>query len=108
MIFKGQVSKFQPFNVKPKAGVEGFRVSRIQCLRKRFAATLRTTLPFGMQALMTLRPKPTPRPPDTIQRNEPHFPKPGVTGGAQLAFNAGASPNPSDESNYFDGSTIQL
>lgn len=71
-------------------------------------ATLRTTLPFGLQALMRLRPKPTPRPPDTIQRNEPHFPKPGLTGGAQLAFSAGASPNPSDESNYFDGSTIQL
>lgn len=71
-------------------------------------ATLRTTLPFGMQALMTLRPKPTPRPPDMIQRNEPRFPKRGVTGGAQLAFNEGASANPSDESNYFDGSAIQL
>ncbi len=71
-------------------------------------ATLRTTLPFGMQALLRLRPQPTPRPADIIERNEPHFPKPGLTGGAQLAFHAGASPNPSDESNYFDGAAIQL
>jgi hypothetical protein len=71
-------------------------------------AALRTTLPFGMQALLRLRPQPSPRPADTIQRNEPHFPKPGLTGGAQLAFSAGASPNPSDESNYFDGASIQL
>ena len=73
------------------------------------SAALLTTLPFGLRAIMQLRPRTTGvRSADTVMRNEPKFVQPDLQGGAQVAFIAESGPSGRDESSYFDGSAIQL
>ena len=73
------------------------------------SAALLTTLPFGLRAILELRPRATGvRSADTVMRNEPTFVQPDLQGGAQVAFIAESGPSGRDESSYFDGSAIQL
>jgi hypothetical protein len=73
------------------------------------SAALLTTLPFGLRALVELRPRATGgRSADTVMRNEPTFVQPDLQGGAQVAFIAESGPSGRDDSSYFDGSAIQL
>jgi len=73
------------------------------------SAALVTTLPFGLRAILQLRPRPTgARSADTVVRNEPTFVQPDLQGGAQVAFIAESGPSGRDESSYFDGAAIQL
>jgi len=67
-----------------------------------------TTLPFGLLALLELRPNATGRAPDKVKRNEPLFLHPDLQGGAQLAFIAESGPSGRDDSSYFDGTSVQL
>ena len=69
-----------------------------------------TTLPFGIRALLTLRPTESAdgRAADSIARNEPAFAEPALTGGAQLSFTAESGPSGRDDSSYFDGAAVQL
>ena len=74
------------------------------------SVALLTTLPFGIRALLTLRPDDSAdgRTADLIERNEPVFVKPALTGGAQLALTAESGPSGRDDSSYFDGAAFQL
>src|SRR5205823_3033058 len=73
------------------------------------SAALLTTLPFGLRAILELRPHAAGgRSSDTIMRNEPTFVQPDLQGGAQVAFIAESGPSGRDDSSYFDGSAIQL
>jgi hypothetical protein len=73
------------------------------------SATLLTTLPFGLRAILELRPRATgARSADTVMRNEPTFVRPDLQGGAQIAFIAESGPSGRDDSSYFDGAAIQL
>jgi hypothetical protein len=81
--------------------LEEFRVGQ--------SAALLTTLPFGLRAILELRPRATgARSADTVMRNEPTFARPDLRGGAQIAFIAESGPSGRDESSYFDGAAIQL
>ncbi|HVE87030.1 MAG TPA: hypothetical protein VND93_29440 [Myxococcales bacterium] len=72
-------------------------------------AGLFTTLPFGIQAVLQLRSSPDGgRNADAVARNQPSFPKPGLQGGAQLAFIAESGPSGRDRSSTFDGYARQL
>jgi hypothetical protein len=69
-----------------------------------------TTLPFGIKALLTLRPKESAggRPPDSISRNQPDFSTQALRGGAQLALVAESGPSLGPMSSSFEGATLQL
>jgi hypothetical protein len=69
-----------------------------------------TTLPFGIKALLRLRPVPAPdgRGRDGIARNEPTFDALGLRGGAQLALVAESGPSGREQSSSFDGVALQL
>jgi hypothetical protein len=69
-----------------------------------------TTLPFGVKALLRLRPAPTPdgRRPDVVQPNEPAFDALGLRGGAQLTLVAESGPSGRAQSSSFDGAALQL
>lgn len=73
-------------------------------------AGLLTTLPFGLRALLELRPKRSTdgRAADTVARNEPRFLRPDLRGGAQIAFVAESGPSGRDDSSSFDGVAIQV
>jgi hypothetical protein len=72
-------------------------------------AALLTTLPFGLRAILELRPHATgARSADIVMRNEPTFVQPDLQGGVQVAFIAESGPSGRDDSSYFDGSAIQL
>lgn len=71
-----------------------------------------TTLPFGIKALLELRPTASPgRAPDSIARNQPDFKTQALQGGAQLALVAeSAEPGSSSglTSSSFEGAALQL
>jgi hypothetical protein len=69
-----------------------------------------TTLPFGIKALLQLRPieSPTGRPPDSIARNQPDFKAQALQGGAQLALVAESGPSAGETSSTFEGAALQL
>jgi hypothetical protein len=69
-----------------------------------------TTLPFGIKALLQLRPteSPTGRPPDSIARNQPDFQAQALQGGAQLALVAESGPSKGEMSSTFEGAALQL
>ncbi len=71
---------------------------------------LLTTLPFGIKALLELRPTESPsgRPPDSIARNQPDFQVQGLQGGAQLALIAESGPTAGEMSSSFEGAALQL
>src|SRR5439155_21207984 len=62
------------------------------------SAALLTTLPFGLRAILELRPRATgARSADTVVRNEPTFVRPDLRGGAQIAFIAESGPSRRDD-----------
>ncbi len=69
-----------------------------------------TTLPFGIKALLSLRPRRSKagRPPDSIARNQPDFAAQALQGGAQLALVAESGPSSGPTSSSFEGATLQL
>ena len=68
-----------------------------------------TTLPFGLRAVLELRPHANgARGPDLVARNQPEFPDPDLRGGAQVTFIAESGPSGRDDSSYFDGTAIQV
>ncbi len=69
-----------------------------------------TTLPFGIKALLTLRPTESSggRSPDSISRNQPDFSTQALRGGAQLALVAESGPSTGPMSSSFEGATLQL
>ncbi len=69
-----------------------------------------TTLPFGIKALLALRPTTSPsgRPPDSIARNQPDFQAQALHGGAQLALVAESGLGKGDQSSSFEGAALQL
>jgi len=72
-------------------------------------AALLTTLPFGLRALLELRPRASGgRAADVMAKNRPAFAGPGLRGGAQIAFVAESGPSGRDDSSYFDGAMIQV
>ncbi|HYR30110.1 MAG TPA: hypothetical protein VEU30_16715, partial [Thermoanaerobaculia bacterium] len=75
-------------------------------------AVLATTLPFGLKAVLELRPadtlQPVKRKRDTIRRNEPEFVDPDMRGGAQLSFIAESGPSGRRQSSHFDGGAWQV
>ncbi len=69
-----------------------------------------TTLPFGIQALLTLQPtvSPSGRSPDSIARNQPDFTPQALQGGAQLALVAESGQSAGPTSSSFEGAALQL